>query len=104
MKRASFKELIERSRRPLGQRLLERAYAANKLAKACQGPTRRHLYSVKHRCLSRAIEIMPDSFYVDSQVENGRGVILGVRSYEGFSFHIPESGLSHGARVQIGSM
>ncbi len=99
----SFRDLLEQSRRPLGRTLLEKADLANKLAKQCKGASKRQLYKVKHRHLSRAIEIMPNSFHLDSVVETTAGMILGVRSFEGLAFHIPEQQLSAKARIHITS-
>lgn len=104
MKRTSpFRRYIERISPMLTHSLLQKAYAANRLAKTCKGTSRSRLYEVKHRYLSTAIEIMPDSFYVDSLIDTGNGVILGVRSSERFAFHIPANKLSRRARIHLAS-
>jgi hypothetical protein len=102
MKRtSSFKQYIERSSSRLTHSLLQKAYAANRLAKTSRGFSRSRLYEVKYRYLSRAIEVMPDSFYIDSLIDTGTGVILGIKSSERFEFHIPATKLSSPARKHL---
>ncbi len=104
MKRTStFKQYIERSSRRLTHSLLQKAYAANRLAKTSKGVSRSRFYDVKYRYISRAIEMMPDSFYVDSLIDTGTGVILGITTSERFEFHIPATKLSSPARKHLAS-
>lgn len=97
----TFSHYLDVSRRQCGTRLLLKAYTANRLAKMCTGDTRRRLYGLKYKYLSSAIEMSPESFYIDSMADSGTTQILGIRNTEGFAFHIPLEKLSKHAHSLI---
>jgi hypothetical protein len=101
MRAATFSHYLDVNRRQAGAKLLRKAYTANRLAKMCSGEARRRLYGLKYKYLSSAIEMSPESFYIDSAAKSGTTQILGIRSVEGFAFHIPLEGLSKEAFSSI---
>ena len=89
-KPCAFGEYIKRVGPELTLQLVEKAYRANRLAKITSGESKMVLYGIKYKYLSRAVDLKPDWFYVDSTTHAGNMIVLGVTSKVGFSFHIPE--------------
>ena len=89
-KPCAFGEYIKRVGPELTLQLVEKAYRANRLAKITSGKSKMALYRIKHKYLSRAVDLKPDWFYIDSTTRVGNMIVLGVTSKVGFSFHIPE--------------
>jgi hypothetical protein len=101
-KPCTFGEYIKTVGPELTLQLIEKSYRANRLAKIASGESKMVLYRIKHKYLSRAVDLKPDWFYVDSTTRAGNFIVLGVTSKVGFSFHIPEHRLlirSHSKQI-----
>ena len=96
-----FKGCLEHYKEICSSRLLTKAYDANKLAKLAHGPARLRLYGLKYKYLSKAIELNPYEFCVDSKTPMGNCTLLGIRSSFGFAFHIPAHGLTLQAYLSV---
>jgi hypothetical protein len=95
----TFRQLVD-ARRPIAARaLLDKAYLANRLAKLSTGHTRLVFYRLKTDCLSAAIEVYPDAFWIDAAEPRGISAILSIRSRLGTSLHVAAAELSLRARA-----
>ena len=72
---------------------------SNRLAKLSTGHARLAFYRLKTDCLSAAIEIYPDAFWIDAVDLHGISAILSIRSRLGTSLHVAAAGLSLRARA-----
>lgn len=98
-KPATFEEYLREVGPQLTLSLVEKANCANRLAKLSTGGSKLVLYRLKCKHLSRALDLKPDWFYIDSRTCIGKRVILGITSKIGFAFHIPADRLLRGSLV-----
>jgi hypothetical protein len=98
-----FKRYLERNRKELGKRLLEKAYIANRLAKLSSGRQRTKLYNLKYKYVVSAMRLLPETFRVDPGVgeDFDRRPVLGIRTRVGFSFHIPATEIPDQVQVLL---
>jgi hypothetical protein len=80
--------------------LLLDARAASRLAKVSHRGSRL-LYQRKVRALSRAIELCPQAFVVDSALPAPSSALIGITSDVGIRLHVPVRELSAAARALL---
>jgi hypothetical protein len=98
--RKSFSAYVAATRYHAVERIMTKARAANQLAKTVAGPGQRRLYELKHRFISRALELAPESLVVDS-LDLRQGVI-GIQSViNGIRLHAPAAQLTPRAKAAV---
>ena len=88
--RRSFRDIVTGLEEKHSATLMDRARAANRLAKQLRGRSRRNAYSVKHQALTGLVRKFPDRTYIreDFRLPAFRVVSL---SASNSGLHVPAS-------------
>lgn len=96
----SFSDYVTATRYNAVDHIMTKAKTANHLAKTLAGANKRRLYELKHGCISRALELSPESLIVDS-FDMRQGVI-GIQSMSnGIRLHAPAAQLTPKAKAAV---
>ena len=88
--RRSFREMVSRLEEKHSATLMDRARAANRLAKELRGRSRRNAYSVKHRALTGLVRKFPERTYVREDFRQPAFLVVGL-SASNSGLHVPAS-------------
>jgi len=96
----SFSAYLTETRYHAVNHIMTKARAANQLAKTVAGANQRRLYALKHGCISRALELAPESLVVDS-FDMRQGVIGIQNVSNGIRLHAPAAQLTPKAQAAV---
>jgi hypothetical protein len=88
-----FGKYVASKREQAVDKLLHKAYIANRLAKISHGRSRAVLYGIKYKHLSQAVAITGTKTYCDSVIELPIQ-LFGISTARGYRFHVPAGRLT----------
>jgi hypothetical protein len=100
--KTTFAEILNGLAEKNATALVDKAYAANRLAKCCHGHAQRLLYEAKSRSLSQAATVAPGMFR--PAWTNSRETFVLLRFREGASLHAPVRQLTPEVRAWLESI
>ena len=86
--RRSFREIVSGLEEKHSATLMDRARAANRLAKQLSGASRRNAYSVKHRALTGLVRKFPDRTYIREDFRLPSFLVVGL-AVSNSGLHVP---------------
>lgn len=92
-RKATFNDILNKTKDDNCARLMEKARIANRIAKQTRPRSSRNAYSVKHRALRSIVSKMKGKFHVTQDFRLDEFKIVTLRS-ERLGLHIPASELA----------